>query len=94
MCAYDSISQTGTVEDYYEQFLLLLNTLELSSEHALSIFNSNLKGDIGKTVRLFYPQTLMHAFNLAKQIVAKVTVSLRDKRGMNGGEKVYVCGVV
>ena len=63
-----SLRQSNTVEEYYEQFLAILNSLQLSPEYTLSIFTSNLKPEIAKTVRLFYPQTIMHAFNLARQI--------------------------
>ena len=47
-----SLKQTHTMEEYYENYLSLLNALQLSSEYALSIFISNLKSDLAKTLRL------------------------------------------
>ena len=63
-----ALKQHGTVDDYYDEFLSLLNALQLSSDYSLSIFISNLKPEISKMVRLFYPKTLSHAFCLAKQL--------------------------
>ena len=63
-----SLKQTNSVEDYYEEFEALLNLLQLSDDYALSIFVSNLKPDISKSVRLFHPNTLTQALNIAKQI--------------------------
>ena len=45
-----------------------MNLLQLSDDYILSIFVSNLKPEIATSVRLFYPKTLTHAFNLAKQV--------------------------
>ena len=45
-----------------------LNLLQLSDDYALSIFVSNLKPDISKSIRLFNPNTLTQALNLATQI--------------------------
>ena len=63
-----SLKQANTVEEYYEEFEALLNLLNLSDEYSLSIFISNLKQDISRSVRLFQPKTLTHALNLAKQM--------------------------
>ena len=62
-----TLKHTTTVEVYYEDFLHILNSLQLPSNYSLSIFISNLKSDIVKIVRLFAPKTLTHALNLAKQ---------------------------
>ena len=63
-----SLKQTNSVEDYYDQFLLLLTALQLTPDYALSIFTSNLKPELSKMVRLFSPKNITHAFNLAKQL--------------------------
>ena len=63
-----SLKQNSSVEEFYEEFECLLNLLQLPDDYALSIFISNLKSDISKLVRLFYPKTLTHAFNLAKKM--------------------------
>ena len=72
-----ALKQLGTVEEYYEDFLSLLNSLQLSADYALSIFISNLKLEISKMVRLFCPKTLSHAFSLAKQLEALNQMSPR-----------------
>ena len=53
-----TLKQYGSVDNYYDEFLALLNSLQLSSDYGLSIFISNLKPDISKTVRLFFPKTV------------------------------------
>ena len=63
-----SLKQTASVEEFYEEFESLLNLLNLPDDYALSIFIGNLKPDLSRPVRLFYPKTLTHAFNLAKQL--------------------------
>ena len=63
-----ALKQHGTVEEFYDEFLSLFNSLQLSAEYGLSIFISNLRPEISKTVRLFHPKTLSHAFSLAKQL--------------------------
>ena len=67
-----SLKQTTSVEEYYEEFEALLNLLHLPDDYALSIFVSNLKSDLSKSVRLFYPKDLTHALNLAKQMESAV----------------------
>ena len=60
------LKQQGSVEEYYEAFLTLLNSLQLPPAYALSIFISNLRPEISNIVRLFFPKSLSHAFTLAK----------------------------
>ena len=62
-----SLKQSSSIEEYYE-FEALLNLLNLNDEYSLSIIVSNLKPEIAKLVRLFYPKTLTNAVNLAKQV--------------------------
>ena len=63
-----SLIQANTIEEYYEEFEALLNLFNLSDEYCLSIFISNIKHDISRSVRLFQPKTVTHALNLAKQM--------------------------
>ena len=62
------LKQNGSVDEYYDEFESLLNLLQLSDEYALSIFVSNLKPELSKPLRLFFPQTLTHALNLSRQL--------------------------
>lgn len=43
-----SFKQQGMVNQYHEIFVSFLNQLQLPQSYALSIFISNMKGDIGK----------------------------------------------
>ena len=72
-----SLRQTKTVEEFYEEFESLLNLLQLLDDYALNVFIDNLKPEISKSVRLFYPKTLTHAFNLAKQMESLLFQTLR-----------------
>ena len=67
-----SLKQTTSVEDYYDEFESLLNLLHLSDEYALSIFLSNLKPNLSKSIRFFNPKDLTHALNLTKQMESLV----------------------
>lgn len=42
-----TLKQLGTVEQYHDVFVSLLNQWHLPEPYALSIFNSNLKLEIG-----------------------------------------------
>ena len=63
-----ALKQHSSIEDYYDAFLSFLNSLQLSPEYAFSIFINNLRLEISNTIRLFFPKTLSHAFNLASQL--------------------------
>ncbi|KAK8282543.1 hypothetical protein V6Z12_D08G034600 [Gossypium hirsutum] len=63
-----NLKQQGTVEQYQDMFVGLLNQLHLPETYALSIFISNLKAEIGHYLDLFEPLTLMEAFQLARKI--------------------------
>ncbi|KAG8480923.1 hypothetical protein CXB51_025727 [Gossypium anomalum] len=62
--------QQGSVDNFHDGFLSLLNQLSLPESYALSIFISNLKPKIEQYLRLFKPQSLMEGYNLARQFVA------------------------
>lgn len=63
-----NLKQQGTVEQYQDMFVGLLNQLYLPEPYATSIFLSNLKIEIGHYLDLFEPATLMEAFQLARKI--------------------------
>ncbi|KAH1090065.1 hypothetical protein J1N35_017322 [Gossypium stocksii] len=63
-----TLKQQGSVDQFHDGFLSLLNQLNLSESYALSIFVSNLKPEIGQYLRLFKPQSLMEGYNLARQV--------------------------
>ncbi|KAK8314780.1 hypothetical protein V6Z12_D01G194500 [Gossypium hirsutum] len=63
-----NLKQQGTVDEFQDLFVGLLNQLQLHESYALSIFLGNLKAKIGHYLDLFSPSTLMEAFQLAKKI--------------------------
>ncbi|TYJ49733.1 hypothetical protein E1A91_A01G155300v1 [Gossypium mustelinum] len=68
MKALVNLKQLGTVEQFQDSFVELLNQLHLPESYALSIFLSNLKSEIGHYLDLFEPSTLVEAFQLARKI--------------------------
>lgn len=68
-----NLKQQGTVEQFQDLFVGLLNQLHLPESYALSIFIGNLKAEIRHYLDLFTPATLTETFQLARKI--KVLVS-------------------
>ncbi|KAG8473130.1 hypothetical protein CXB51_035144 [Gossypium anomalum] len=63
-----SLKQHGSVEQYHEEFVGLLNQISLPESHAFCIFASNLQLEISQYMDLFSPQTLGEAFHLARKV--------------------------
>ncbi|KAA3452986.1 Transposon Ty3-G Gag-Pol polyprotein [Gossypium australe] len=63
-----TLKQQGTVDQFHDGFLSLLNQLCLPESYALSIFISNLKPEIGQYLRLFTPKSLVEGYKLARQV--------------------------
>lgn len=63
-----SLKQIGSVDQYHDGFLSLLNQLNLPEMYVLSIFLSNFKPEIDQYLKLFKPQSLVEGFNLARQV--------------------------
>ncbi|KAK5802420.1 hypothetical protein PVK06_030011 [Gossypium arboreum] len=63
-----NLKQQGTVEQFQDMFVDLLNHLHLLESYALSIFLSNLKPEISHYLDLFERSTLMEAFQLVRKI--------------------------
>ncbi|KAG8495806.1 hypothetical protein CXB51_007710 [Gossypium anomalum] len=72
-----NLKQQGTIEQYQDAFVGLLNQLHLLESYALSIFLSNLKVEIGHYLDLFKPSTLMEAFQLARKIEVLLSYSTK-----------------
>jgi len=88
------LRQLGSVEQYQENFNSLFTGLELPMSYGINCFISGLKGEIQTVVRMFNPQTLHHAYCLAKlqeatlaSIARKTTPSLGDKVGIQGQDQ-------
>ncbi|XP_020097231.1 uncharacterized protein LOC109716293 [Ananas comosus] len=68
---FNKLVQTGTVEEYQEQFedlraRLLTTKSQFSPEYFLSSFLSGLKDEIKSAVKMLQPRTLAQAFEQAK----------------------------
>ncbi|KAL4335086.1 hypothetical protein GQ457_07G026120 [Hibiscus cannabinus] len=60
-----TLQQTSSVDQYYADFVSILNQLHLPDDYALSIFIKNLRWEIGQYIRVFQPKDLIDAFRLA-----------------------------
>ncbi|XP_042051546.1 uncharacterized protein LOC121796836 [Salvia splendens] len=61
-----ALKQTGAFAEYHDRFELLLGRVSLSESYAISHFINGLKPVVQKAVRMFMPQTLVHAYALAR----------------------------
>ncbi|XP_042059609.1 uncharacterized protein LOC121804134 [Salvia splendens] len=61
-----ALKQTGAFANYHDQFELLLSRVSFSESYAISHFINGLKPHVQKVVRMFMPQTLVHAYALAR----------------------------
>ncbi|OMO94833.1 Retrotransposon gag protein [Corchorus olitorius] len=62
------LRQTGTVDEYYDDFEKLLNLIDLKDHQDLSIFVTNIKPELSREVRKDRPVDLDSAVNLAREI--------------------------
>ena len=60
-----SLKHTSTIVEYHDQFVFLLEKVELFEDYATSLFLNGLKNEIQPSVRLFKPKTIQQAFVLA-----------------------------
>ncbi|KAL4342538.1 hypothetical protein GQ457_08G013440 [Hibiscus cannabinus] len=67
-----ALHQVETVEKYYEDFIHLLNQVQLPDDYVLSLFNNHLRIEIGAYVKLLQPKHLMDAFRLARHVEAMI----------------------
>lgn len=80
-----TFKQQGSVDQFHDGFLSLLNQLNLPEPYALSIFISNLKAEIGQYLHLFKPQTLVEGYNLARQVENIVLGPVKKEPHVSGG---------
>ena len=60
-----SLKHTGTIVEYHDQFVFLLEKVELFEGYATSLFLNGLKKEIQPSIRLFKPKTIQQTFVLA-----------------------------
>lgn len=63
-----SSKQVNSVDQHHDEFVSLLNHLNLPENYALSIFISNLKLEIGQYLNLFKPKDLVEGYMIARQV--------------------------
>ncbi|KAL4301787.1 hypothetical protein GQ457_10G024180 [Hibiscus cannabinus] len=63
-----ALRQLDSVEQYYEEFVVLLNQVNLPDEYVLSIFKNHLRLEISQFLKLLQPKTLTEAYNMAKHL--------------------------
>lgn len=71
------LRQVGSVHSYLIKFEELLNIIEISDGHILSLFMGGLKGEIKDTIKLLRPANLQEAISLAKIQEAAIENALR-----------------
>ncbi|KAL4348377.1 hypothetical protein GQ457_17G003950 [Hibiscus cannabinus] len=64
------LNQTESVEQYYDDFIHLLNQVNLPEDYVLSLFKSHLRIEISQYLKLLQPKTLLDAFHMAKNLEA------------------------
>ncbi|GMI72124.1 hypothetical protein HRI_000881700 [Hibiscus trionum] len=81
-----ALRQTESVHRYYEEFIQLLNQVELPDDYVLSMFKNHLRIEISPMVKLLNPKNLIDAFNLAKHVEEMVfpkKLSMNTTRGFS-----------
>lgn len=63
-----AFKQIGSVQDYLDKFDELLNQVEVTEEHSISIFLAYLKPEIEVQVRMLGPRTLMKAYSQVRLV--------------------------
>ncbi|KAD2394418.1 hypothetical protein E3N88_41395 [Mikania micrantha] len=88
MGALKALNQTGTLDEYYDEFDLLLNKVSIPEEYAISLFLEGLKPEIRCHVKLFKPTTLRDSYSLARlQNQAIVTMEKTKNNTTNSSIK-------
>lgn len=62
---------------FHDTFVSLFNQIDLTKEHAISVFISNIKLDIGQYLRLFQPSTLVDSFHLARKVESIISKTMK-----------------
>ncbi|KAG8488175.1 hypothetical protein CXB51_018702 [Gossypium anomalum] len=73
-----SLKHQGTVDQFHDRFLSILNQIHLPERHALSIFISNLQPEVSQYLKLFTPQNLVDGYLVARQVERILKGTLRS----------------
>ncbi|KAL4297836.1 hypothetical protein GQ457_12G027660 [Hibiscus cannabinus] len=79
-----ALRQTDTVDQFYEEFIVLLNQVRLPDDYVLSIFKNHLRLEISQFLKLLEPKTLTSAYHMAKHL-ENIFFPGHKKTGSNTG---------
>lgn len=82
------LKQQGSVDQFHDRFVSLLNQLSLPESYTLSIFVSNLKSVVSQYLRLFKSQTLVEGYNSARQVECLVMGPMKRGFVVSGGSNM------
>ncbi|GMI63403.1 hypothetical protein HRI_000009600 [Hibiscus trionum] len=63
-----SLRQAESVEQFYEEFIHLLNQVQLPDEYVLCMLKNHLRIEISQYLQLLQPKNIIDAFHLAKHL--------------------------
>ncbi|GKD63927.1 putative mitochondrial protein [Tanacetum coccineum] len=81
MSELKNLKYETTAREYEDAFESLLSRVEISEDHAISLFMGGLPTEIEMGVRMFKPQTLADAYYLAN--LQETTLNAVKKKGRN-----------
>ncbi|OMO53052.1 Retrotransposon gag protein [Corchorus olitorius] len=61
-----ALKHTGTVTEFYRDFVSIFDLMNMSDSQGLSIFTGNLKVEVARQLKLYRPQTLNQGYLYAK----------------------------
>ncbi|KAL4279050.1 hypothetical protein GQ457_03G026640 [Hibiscus cannabinus] len=62
------LQQTDSADQFYEEFVVLLNQVRLPDDYVLSMFKNHLRLEISQFLKLLKPRNLTEAFHMAKHL--------------------------
>ncbi|KAL4341195.1 hypothetical protein GQ457_08G021940 [Hibiscus cannabinus] len=62
------LQQIDSVDQFYEEFVVLLNQVRLPDDYVLSMFKNHLRLEISQFLKLLKPRNLTEAFHMAKHL--------------------------
>nr|XP_043639128.1 uncharacterized protein LOC122610201 [Erigeron canadensis] len=88
--ALKALTQTGELDEYCDEFDLLLTKVTLPEEYTVSIFMEGLKPKVKCKIRMFKPKTLRETYSLARmQNNSNKTLSDKPAVGINSVRTPY-----
>ena len=83
MADLKGLMQTGSLQEYLEEFDILSHKVTLTADYSLSYFLSGLKDEIRIPVCMFGPKNLQQAYALARMQDSYLTATKSSKTYSN-----------